>query len=164
MSRVSDIQIEIVVDNSQLILDQVDQKVDEILERIGEKCRGYAVGLCPVDTGLLRNSITYALSGRSPAMTMYHASNGGRKSTGDRYTATDENAGSVGVGFYSGSIGSRDEDAVYVGTNVEYAPYVELGVQSRPRYPRQPFLQPACENHKDEYKRIADDVLQTIHT
>lgn len=50
-----------------------------------------------------------------------------------------------------------DEDSVYVGTNVEYAPYVELGTR---RSKAQPFLRPAIEKHKDEYKRIAEEILK----
>lgn len=49
------------------------------------------------------------------------------------------------------------EEAVYVGTNVEYAPYVELGTR---RSKAQPFLRPAVENHSDEYKRIAEAFLK----
>lgn len=46
---------------------------------------------------------------------------------------------------------------VYIGTNVEYAPYVELGTSSnRP----QPYLRPAVLNHTDEYRRIARDTLK----
>ena len=42
-------------------------------------------------------------------------------------------------------------DAVYVGTNVEYAPYVELGT----RYARaQPFLRPAATGHGSTYRSI----------
>lgn len=49
-----------------------------------------------------------------------------------------------------------DEDTMYLGTNVEYAPYVELGTS---RMDAQPFLRPAIENHMDEYKDIMNDVL-----
>lgn len=44
-----------------------------------------------------------------------------------------------------------------IGTNVEYAPYVEMGTQ---RQKAQPYLKPAVENHVDEYKRIAETVLK----
>ena len=43
------------------------------------------------------------------------------------------------------------EDAVYVGTNVEYAPYVELGTS---RTAAQPFLRPAATEHGSTYKEI----------
>jgi len=46
---------------------------------------------------------------------------------------------------------NMDEKAVYVGTNVEYGPYVELGT-SRSR--AKPYLQPAAEQHEKTYKAI----------
>lgn len=49
------------------------------------------------------------------------------------------------------------EGAVYVGTNVEYAPYVELGTR---RHSAQPFLKPAAEEHGAEYRRILESELR----
>lgn len=60
------------------------------------------------------------------------------------------------------------DNTVYVGTNVEYAAYVEYGHHQTPgRYvpqigkrlkrsfvPAQPFLRPALSDHIEEYKRI----------
>lgn len=43
------------------------------------------------------------------------------------------------------------EDAVYVGTNVEYAPYVEMGTR---RTAAQPFLRPAATEHGSTYREI----------
>lgn len=43
------------------------------------------------------------------------------------------------------------EDAVYVGTNVEYAPYVEMGTR---RTAAQPFLRPAVTEHGSTYRAI----------
>lgn len=43
------------------------------------------------------------------------------------------------------------EDAVYVGTNVEYAPYVEMGTR---RTAAQPFLRPAATEHGSTYRAI----------
>lgn len=43
------------------------------------------------------------------------------------------------------------EDAVYVGTDVEYAPYVELGTR---RTAAQPFLRPAATEHGSTYRSI----------
>lgn len=69
------------------------------------------------------------------------------------------------------------EKAVYVGTAVEYAPFVEFGHhQQVGRYvpaigkrlvrefvPAKPFLAPAIEEHLDEYKSILETELQTIN-
>lgn len=44
-----------------------------------------------------------------------------------------------------------DGDSVYVGTNVEYAPYVELGT----RYmSARPYLRPAATEHGGQYRRV----------
>lgn len=44
-----------------------------------------------------------------------------------------------------------------IGTNVEYAPYVELGTV---RMAARPYLRPAAENHGPEYKAIILMALQ----
>ncbi len=49
------------------------------------------------------------------------------------------------------------EQKAYVGTNVEYAPYVEYGTS---KTKAQPFLEPAVTDHVDEYKRIAENFLK----
>ena len=46
---------------------------------------------------------------------------------------------------------TSDDDTAYIGTNVEYAPYVEYGTS---RTKAQPFLKPAANNHVDEYRAI----------
>ena len=69
---------------------------------------------------------------------------------------------------------AMDEQAVYVGTAVEYAPYVEFGHhQEVGRYvpkigkrlvrefvPGQPYLRPAIENNMEEYKRIMENEIK----
>lgn len=53
-----------------------------------------------------------------------------------------------------------DNNSVAIGTNVEYAPYQELGTS---RMSAQPFLKPACENHMDEYQAIVKKALKDVH-
>lgn len=53
---------------------------------------------------------------------------------------------------------SPDEGAVYIGTNVEYAPYQEFGTRYQSGTP---FLRPAVENHLDEYKAIVESELKS---
>lgn len=49
------------------------------------------------------------------------------------------------------------EDTAYVGTNVEYAVYVEMGtVNTKP----QPYLKPAVIEHTSTYKAIAERNLK----
>ena len=50
-----------------------------------------------------------------------------------------------------------DDDAAYIGTNVEYAPYVELGARGRQGVH---MLQRAATEHADEYKQIMEDALK----
>lgn len=92
--------------------------------------------------------------------------------------------GSVDTGKLRNSISHEVDDsgqAVYVGTNVEYAPYVELGTGKytqggRPTpwvyqdangnwhwtqgNPAQPFLKPAVADHAQTYRNIIEDELK----
>lgn len=47
--------------------------------------------------------------------------------------------------------------AVYIGTNVEYAAYVELGTS---RHKEQPYLRPAAQNHIGQYRAIIENELR----
>ena len=49
------------------------------------------------------------------------------------------------------------EPAAYIGTNVEYATYQELGTI---HMKAQPFLKPAVNDHKDEYRKIIENELK----
>lgn len=49
------------------------------------------------------------------------------------------------------------EQKAYVGTNVEYAAYVEYGTsKTKP----QPYIRPAVADHGDEYKEIVENFLK----
>lgn len=48
------------------------------------------------------------------------------------------------------------DNAVYIGTNVEYAPYVELGTS---RQKAQPFLRPAASKHGAQYRQVLKKAL-----
>lgn len=50
----------------------------------------------------------------------------------------------------------ESDNAVVIGTNVEYAAYVELGTS---RMEARPYLEPAFLNHMDEYQQIINDAL-----
>jgi len=52
---------------------------------------------------------------------------------------------------------NENEEAVYVGTNVEYGKYVELGTVRAQAYP---FLRPAVEEHLSDFKEIAEKHLK----
>lgn len=60
--------------------------------------------------------------------------------------------GSVDTGRLRNSVTHQlreSEMAVYIGTNVEYGPYVELGTE---RGKPKPYLVPAARDHEGEYK------------
>lgn len=98
-------------DNSKEFLKELDDRIPPALEECGLAAEGYAKRLCPVDTGLLRNSISHA----------------------------------------------ADDNTAYIGTNVEYAPYVELGTV---KMKEQPYLKPAVVDHASEYKKIIEARLK----
>ena len=52
---------------------------------------------------------------------------------------------------------ATDDEAAYIGTNVEYAPYVEMGARGRKGVH---MLQRAATEHTDEYKRIMEDAMK----
>ena len=106
-----------------------------------------------VDTGLLRNSVTYALAGEAAQISGYSS-----------------NDGSIS-GSYAGTAPADtdpNKKSVYVGTNVEYAPYVELGHSQQPgRYvPKlgkrlkaswvnaKPYLRPGVEAASSQFEAI----------
>lgn len=51
---------------------------------------------------------------------------------------------------------TSDGKAAYIGTNVEYGKYVELGTV---KMAAQPFLRPAAADHVDTYRNIVKDEL-----
>ena len=52
---------------------------------------------------------------------------------------------------------ATDDEAAYIGTNVEYGPYVELG---SPTIKAHHMLQKAATEHTDEYKRLMEDSMK----
>ena len=127
------------------------------LEECGLAAEGYAKRLCAVDTGLLRNSITHAIGGGPAAIDSYKSSGFHANTAATRRAGTAGKAVPIRTGSYEGNAPNEDERAVYIGTNVEYAPYVEMGTSSTPA---QPFIQPAVKNHGNEYKQILQSHLQ----
>lgn len=53
----------------------------------------------------------------------------------------------------------KSEKEAYIGTNIEYAPYVEFGTRNMPE---RPFLRNAAQNYSDEYKAILEDALKKL--
>ena len=53
----------------------------------------------------------------------------------------------------------REEKAAYIGTNLEYAPYVEYGTRNMHE---RPFLRNAAQNYSDEYKELLEDAIKKL--
>lgn len=51
--------------------------------------------------------------------------------------------------------------AVYIGTNVEYAPYVEYGEKATHTTGKAHFLRDAAANHGDHYRAIMEAALKS---
>ena len=145
-----------VEDNTDEVMAKIEDKIVLALDLMGEVVEGYAKDDCPVDTGLLRNSITHAVSGQGAAATSYHADRGitGRD-------AASAGAGVVRVGRYTGPIGSADEKACYVGSNVEYAPFVEFRDASH-QVGKAHFLRDAGQDHIAELRDVAQKTLRSL--
>lgn len=97
-------------------------------------------GKVHVDTGLLRNSIAYALGGEGAHPESYSADKGD------------------GHGSYSGTAPENEDGIykVYLGTNVEYAKYVEYGTYRSQAYP---YIKPAIADHSATYAGIIKNEL-----
>ena len=64
----------------------------------------------------------------------------------------------VDTGRLRNSISHTDDgEAAYIGTNVEYGPFIEFGTS---KMRAQPYLEPAVTRHKDEYKEITYNALK----
>lgn len=146
------------IDNSAIVKAAAKAQIEAALEAVGIQAEGDAKLLCPVDTGLLRNSITHAVGGSSPAISSYSGKDvhGTNPNTTKNGTAGKPASGPHS-GNYSGTMGKKGDNTVYVGTNVEYAETVEMGSSSQTA---QPFLKPAINAGMGKYKEIVKKHLQ----
>ena len=131
-------------DNTDEVLSALEKAKIRGLTAIGMTAEGHAkkkiTQAKAVDTGRLRNSITFAVSGESANISSYSGDHG-------------EEGGS-----YSGTAPNDKEKAVYIGTGVEYAIGIETG--SHRKAGGVHFLQDAASNHSDEYKRLMEDSMK----
>lgn len=131
-------------DNTKEVLAALTKAKRNGLKAIGITAEGHAkkeiTQAGAVDTGRLRNSITFAVSGESANISSYSGDNG-------------EEGGS-----YSGAAPNDKDMSVYIGTNVEYAQFVELGSRGRQGVH---FLQKAATEHKDECKKLLEDAMKS---
>ena len=67
---------------------------------------------------------------------------------------------SVDTGRLRNSISHAvDGEAAYIGSNVEYAPYLELGTK---KITAHHYLKRAVTEHKDEYKNLTAQAIQSV--
>lgn len=138
-------------DHSAEYLNDVADSIETALEAIGIHLAGEAqeeLSNSPkrIDTGLLRNSITYALDGEPPEKTSYSADEE------SKYGKKGKPSGS-----YSGSAPKESSGrSVIIGSNVEYALYVHEGTA---RMSPNRFLKNALERNQDQIKRYIEDAM-----
>ena len=155
MSRKT-VRIEIREDKTEEVMEAMHDALKTAMEACGIQAEAHAVNYITsqgaVDTGLLRNSITSVIGGEKPKKPNAHGDNPskyGKKQA-------------IPFRPYNGTAPADPEGkvTVYIGSNVEYAPYVEMGTQNgRHRMAARPYLKPAVDNHQDEYKRIIQEIL-----
>ena len=131
-------------DNTDEVLSALEKAKIRGLTAIGMTAEGHAkkkiTQAKAVDTGRLRNSITFAVSGESANISSYSGDHGEEGGT------------------YSGTAPNDKEKAVYIGTGVEYAIGIETG--SHRKAGGVHFLQDAASNHSEEYKRLMEDSMK----
>ena len=134
-------------DNTEEVLKAMEAAIRRGNEAIGLAAEGHAKKKITksgaVDTGRLRNSITYALAGEETHVKSYKANKGGK----ERETYT-----------YDGTAEGKKGSGVYIGTNVEYAPGIELGTHRSAGAVH--FLQDAATGHTDQYKKLMEDSMK----
>lgn len=134
------------VDNLYLVLKATDEQIEQALTAIGAKVESHAKAeYVPVDTGRLKNSITYALAGKSAKIKKYGPDKkGGKDKQSKPYSGTAP-----------ADPGGKPR-SVYVGSNVEYAEIVENGTSGRRA---RHYLRDAVTNHMEEYRNLVKRAL-----
>lgn len=135
--------LRITMDRRPEVLKAMKEQVEQGLAAIGLEAEKYAKGDCPVDTGRLRNSITYVTSKHQGT-----PNEGGfeRKGGGTPDSAKPED-------YTPLAKPDKDDLSMYLGTNVEYAEAVEFRDMTH-QTGKAHFLRDAVADHKDQYKEI----------
>lgn len=149
MAKMTEVKLD---DFSPKVLEKMEEQVLLGLELIGQKAEGNAKGECPMDTGLLRNSIAHALAGEQPSIGKSYKGTA-KKARTYKADKPDKN-GVVRSGTYTKKTPKQgNEHSVYIGSNVEYAISVEYG-DAKHDVGKKHFLKDAATNHIDQYKEI----------
>lgn len=139
----SDMSIRLELDNSQLVVNAMKKQVQTVMAAWGTIAEGYAKEDATVDTGRLRNSITWAIKEKqSRPNTNKHQSG-----PADAHPADYK------------MLGVPSEAEVYVGTNVEYATTQELRDVTHATG-KAHFLRDAVTKHIKEYEAAMEAALK----
>lgn len=150
MAKMTEIKL---TDYSPEVLKQMEEQVLLGLELVGQEAEGNAKGECPVDTGLLRNSIAHALAGEQPSIGKSYKGTA-KKARTYKADKPDKN-GVVRSGTYTRKTPKKQgEHSVYIGSNVEYAVDVEFNATKKHDTGKAHFLKDAATTHTDQYKEI----------
>ena len=112
------------------------------------------------NSGLFLNALPSQIKTALTAVGMAAESNAKKEITKRVYNTPQSKSGYVRTGRLRNSISNavaESENAVYIGSNVEYAAFVELGTS---RMIARPYISPAATQHSDEYKKIVEAVLK----
>ena len=128
-------------DNSAKFLEDFERKLLVGLEAIGIEAEGNAKedANMPVDTGRARNSITWATKAKE----------------GEGFSYSDDKGNNFNDQVGTGA----DEHSVYIGSNVEYFPYIEEGSRTISAHH---VLRNAIVKHKDEYLEMLRDAFKNL--
>ena len=136
-------------DTSDGIRKEIEERKKRALTEAAIQLEGEIAIRTPVDTGHLRASISHIApwsSGHYDGERCYKGKPGTKVHKGQKkpgYCREDEHPGTLQ--------GMKDENAAYVGTNVEYAAYVEYGT----RYQKaQPYMRTGFAAAKRDIDRI----------
>ena len=151
MAKKGDFNLEVSIeaDNTDLIIAASEEATKKALTMIGMQAANYArleLEADPrrIDTGLLRNSITFAVYGEGANSKDYKANR------------ADAESGEIKSGSYEGTA-PDEKGKVYIGTNVEYAPYVHEGTD---RMAPNKFIKNAVEKNREQYKAMWEACLK----
>ena len=142
-------EIKVEKDLREQLLKATEEQIALALEACGSEVERNASDYCPVDTGFLRNSITYALDGEAPQKTSYSAEN-------------PDKSGKIKTGSYSGVAPkeSNGKRSVIIGSNLPYARRIEFDSWSQKA--KDGFLRIAITRHLDEYKNLITNILKQL--
>lgn len=148
-------------DNSDLFIAAVEAAAETALDAAGMQAATLAARELQktpsrIDTGLLHNSITWAVGGKPAAISSYSADRPSKYNENDVYSILQ----AARTGSYSG-IAPADTNktrSVYIGTNVEYAIYVHEGTK---RMAPNHFLKNAISKNRGELSEIMKRILQS---